>query len=192
MNRNIIIILLIIVVVIMLYFNRGKIMNIQRKITMDNPVKLPNGTDSNFEWWELTQTSKPYPNIPNATEQKSLEILVAKILQPIRNMFGPTELSSVFRSKKVNEAVGGSDESQHLTGFAADIIRTGNIPLENAFKLIYSSNVPYDQLIYEIGTKNNPDAKWIHISYNPRGGRKQALIAPYNYETKQRDYKLFT
>lgn len=167
-------------------------MNITKRITMGERVLLPNGQPSNFQWWELVQTSKPYPNIPNEQEEKNLSLLVAKILQPVRNMFGPVELSSAYRSKQVNEALGGATNSQHRKGFAADITRTGKTSLYSAFEKIAKSEIPYDQLIYETGTKENPDAIWIHISYNPNGGRKQAMLAPYNYTTEKRDYQLVT
>ena len=176
--------IVIILFVVLLYFNRQKLANVTRRITMGNEVF----EGSNFEWWELTQTSQPYPNIPNEQERKNLVQLTRKILQPIRNMFGPTSLSSAFRSELVNNAVGGSPNSQHRLGFAADIVKTGNTPLFQAFELIKNSSLPYDQLIYETGTKTNKKAVWIHVSYNPKGGRRQAMLAPYDYTKNKRNY----
>lgn len=167
-------------------------MNITKRVTMGESVLLPNGKPSNFQWWELVQTDQPYPNIPDEKEEKNLILLVTKILQPVRDIFGPVELTSAFRSELVNRAVGGKPTSQHRKGLAADIIRTGKTSLYDAFEKIRKSSIPYDQLIYETGTKENPDAIWIHISYNPKGGRKQAILSPYNYEKNTRDYQLVT
>lgn len=181
---NVRIIVIIILITILIFFNRQKVINVTRRISMSNEV-FPG---SNFQWWELTQTSQPYPNIPNEQERENLVLLTEKLLQPIRNMFGPTSLSSAFRSELVNNAVGGAKNSQHRLGFAADITRTGNTQLSQAFELIKNSTLPYDQLIYETGTPNNKKAEWIHISYDPKGGRKQAMIAPYDYKKNQRNY----
>ena len=182
--RNNLIIIAILIIVVLIYFNRSKVINVTRKITMNNPV-FPG---SNFDWWELVQTNKPYPNIPNEKEERNLVLFTKKILQPVRNIFGPTSLSSVFRSKLVNDAVGGEDDSQHRLGFAGDIVKTGNTPLREAFEIIKNSSIPYDQLIYETGTRENKNTEWIHISYNPNGGRRQALLAPFNYKEDKRDY----
>ena len=178
------IIIAILIVVILIYINRSKVINVTRKITMSNPV-FPG---ANFEWWELVQTDQPYPNLPDEQQEKNLVKLTRKILQPIRNLFGPTELTSVFRSKQVNEAVEGSPNSQHMQGFAADIHKTGNTALNRAFEIIKNSQIPYDQLIYETGTPNNKNAQWIHVSYDPKGGRRQALLAPYDYTKNKRNY----
>jgi len=178
------IIIAILIIVVLIYINRSKIINVTRKITMSNPV-FPG---ANFEWWELVQTSQPYPNLPNEQEEQNLVKLTKKILQPIRNLFGPTSLSSAFRSELVNNAIGGVPKSQHRLGFAADITRTGNTALNRAFEIIKNSQIPYDQLIYETGTPNNKNAEWIHVSYNPQGGRKQALLAPYDYTKNKRNY----
>ena len=182
--RNNLIIIAILIIVVLIYLNRSKVINVTRKITMNNPV-FPG---SNFDWWELVQTSQPYPNLPDEKEEQNLILLTKKVLQPIRNMFGPTSLSSAFRSELVNNAVGGAKNSQHRLGLAADIVKTGNTNLREAFEIIKNGSIPYDQLIYETGTKFNKNAEWIHVSYNPKGGRKQALLAPYNYNTNKRDY----
>lgn len=178
------IIIAILIIVVLIYINRSKIINVTRQITMSNPV-FPG---ANFEWWELVQTNQPYPNLPNEKEEQNLIKLTKKILQPIRNLFGPTSLSSAFRSELVNNAIGGAKNSQHRLGLAADITRTGNTALNRAFEIIKNSQIPYDQLIYEIGTPNNKNAEWIHVSYNPQGGRRQALLAPYDYTKNKRNY----
>ena len=53
---------------------------------------------------------------------KTLERLARYLLQPIRDAWGPVNVTSGFRCKELNERVGGSPRSQHLLGEAADIV----------------------------------------------------------------------
>jgi hypothetical protein len=36
------------------------------------------------------------------------------------------------------------------------------------------ANLNYDQLIWEFGTKDNPD--WVHVSYNPKGKQRKQIL----------------
>lgn len=103
----------------------------------------------------------------------NLKELCEKVLQPIRDKVGAIKVSSGYRSPQVNKIVGGATSSQHMTGEAVDI---SGINISNAelFKAIKDSNLPYDQLIWEYGTKSNP--AWVHVSYTSnRKARKQVL-----------------
>ena len=103
----------------------------------------------------------------------NLKELCEKVLQPIRDKVGAIKVSSGYRSPQVNKIVGGATSSQHLTGEAVDI---SGINISNAelFKAIKDSNLPYDQLLWEYGTKSNP--AWVHVSYTSnRKPRKQVL-----------------
>lgn len=52
-------------------------------------------------------------------------------LQAIRDKFGrPVFITSGWRSRRVNNAVGGASRSQHLVGKAADIVVSGMSPRE--------------------------------------------------------------
>ena len=54
------------------------------------------------------------------------KLLAEKVFQPIRDHFGvPIRISSGYRSKDLNTAVGGSLSSQHCTGEAIDIDMDG-------------------------------------------------------------------
>lgn len=76
-------------------------------------------------------------------------------------------VTSGYRSPEVNTKVGGSTTSDHVNGWAADILVTAMTPLALA-KIVHTAlGGHFDQLIVEPG--------WVHISIAPRG-RSQVLI----------------
>jgi zinc D-Ala-D-Ala carboxypeptidase len=109
---------------------------------------------------------------------KNLQALAENILQPLRDKTGPIRISSGYRCKALNAAIGGSISSQHMMGEAADIISADpNVSNATLFEIIQKLNLPFDQLIWEYGTKLNP--RWIHVSFSPRN-RRQILYIPSN------------
>jgi len=105
----------------------------------------------------------------------NLNELVENILDPLREAYGkPIKISSGYRSQRLNTIIGGAVNSQHLLGQAADIqaLDGRNNVL---FEMIKAHNLPFDQLIWEYGTKTNP--AWVHVSYGPRN-RKEILYIP--------------
>ncbi len=59
-------------------------------------------------------------NKPNGEQLVSLSILTQAILQPIRDEFGVVSISSGLRVPDLNKAIGGSKDSSHCKGEAAD------------------------------------------------------------------------
>ena len=113
-------------------------------------------------------------NMPIQEHIENLKGLAENIFEPIRNHFGsPIYISSGYRSQKLNAAIGGSMNSQHSRGMAIDIDMDGT-DIKNSAIFEYAKTLPFDQLIWEFGTKDNPD--WVHISYSPLN-RKQILYA---------------
>lgn len=124
---------------------------------------------------ELTKSNtairKGINNTPNAEQIKNLEALVNYILDPLRKYYGkPIIVTSGFRCKELNNIVGGSKTSDHMTGCAVDIRTVQDTKEENKklFDLALKLNLPFDQLIDEY----NYD--WVHISYSPKN-RRQVL-----------------
>lgn len=89
-----------------------------------------------FTLEELTRSDtasiKHIDNTPDESITEHLIELVEKLLDPIRerwakycddNQLGNAgiRISSGFRNKELNKAVGGSSTSAHLTGYAADL-----------------------------------------------------------------------
>jgi hypothetical protein len=91
-----------------------------------------------------------------STVFNNLQFLCLTLLQPIREALGPITISSGYRPKWLNDHIGGSPSSDHLTGLAADIIVPGRNPLDVA-RFISSQNLGYKQLI-------NEHDRWVHIA----------------------------
>jgi hypothetical protein len=116
-------------------------------------------------------------NMPTPEHIENFKKLAENVFQPIRDHFGkPIRISSGYRSKALNTAVGGSLSSQHCTGEAIDIDMDGtDITNAQIFHFI-KDNLNFDQMIWEFGTDTNPD--WVHVSYESTGKqRKQILVA---------------
>lgn len=104
----------------------------------------------------------------------NLKLLAEKILQPLRDEVGPIRITSGYRCGRVNALVKGQRTSQHLIGEAADIQGVG-VSNAELFKMIQRLKLPFDQLIWEFGTKAEP--RWVHISFGPKH-RRQVLYIP--------------
>lgn len=125
-----------------------------------------------FSLAELTRTSQPFPNVPNAGEIAALTTLARMVLEPIRAKFGPVRVNSAFRSAKVNAAVGSKPTSQHRLGEAADIEVDG---LSNADLARWiRDNLAFDQLILENYRPGVAGSGWVHVSY--RAGRLRRKV----------------
>ena len=106
---------------------------------------------------------------PNDDIVNNLKLLCENILQPIRDKLGvQINVTSGYRAKRTNNAVGGSSNSDHMAGGAADIVVKGISSIELCRK-IKDMELPFDQIIEEFG-------RWVHISYNEKS-RRQILQA---------------
>jgi uncharacterized protein YcbK (DUF882 family) len=127
----------------------------------------------NFTLEELTITDhREFDNTPNETERANL-VRLAGLLELVKVALGgkPIMVNSAFRSKKVNDAVGSKDTSQHRVGCAVDIRVPGMTP-DQVVKAVITAKLPFDQLIREFD-------RWTHISIpnDPKGKpRSQTLI----------------
>lgn len=116
-----------------------------------------------------TAAAKGIDNTPSETVKANLQKLITNTLDPLRSAYGkPIVVTSGYRCAKLNTAVGGVANSQHLTGQAADIRGEGNTKAELiAICKLALSQGNYDQLIFE----HKGTALWLHISYNSTGNR---------------------
>ena len=111
-------------------------------------------------------------NTPPADAVRALHELVDHVLDPLRKAWGgPIRVNSGYRCPELNKAVGGSPNSQHQCGEAADI--TVGSPTRNRrlLALIKRLNLPIDQCIDEKG------CRWIHVSH--RTGRNRRMYMKF-------------
>lgn len=107
-----------------------------------------------------------------ATVERNINSLVDNVLDPIRDeLCTPVVITSGYRCPQVNKLVGGANNSQHMSGCAADFHVQGftSSMMRNVFLYIYD-NMDFDQLIY-YRNKNI-----IHVSYVENGNRHEAFL----------------
>lgn len=118
--------------------------------------------------------SRKIDNTPTEDDIDRMRLLCENVLEPIRCRFGVTRISSGFRSRALNEAVGGAAASQHMRGEAADIHISD---METGMKIydFVRRNVDFDQMLFEHRMSNG--CRWLHISYTARrANRRQASV----------------
>ena len=115
-------------------------------------------------------------NIPDDAQLSqvlgNIKALVLNVLDPLRARTGrPIIITSGYRSQRVNELVGGSKTSQHLTGKAADIHVLGYTPqqMDTLFHTI-QMYFDFDQLIFY------PSKNIIHVSWNGDKNRQESWV----------------
>jgi hypothetical protein len=125
-----------------------------------------------------TAKRKGISNNPTEEHLENFKLLAEHVFEKIRLHFGvPIHISSGYRSKELNDAIGGSQTSQHSKGQAIDIDMDGSgdgVSNADVYNFI-KDNLEFDQLIWEFGTDSNPD--WVHVSYAKGKNRKQKLKA---------------
>ena len=115
-------------------------------------------------------------NKPNKKQISELKRLCETVLEPIRIKYNqPIIVTSGYRCPKLNAAINGASNSQHVTCTAADIKpKYGSV--KNLFDFIVdmidSDEIEVRQLIDE------HNYTWIHISINDRyhGYRKNQIL----------------
>lgn len=124
-----------------------------------------------------TAKRKGIDNSMTPEHTENAKVLAAKVFEPIRLHFAkPIYLSSGYRSKALNSAIGGSSTSEHCTAEAMDLDqddRGTGVSNRMVFDYI-KDNLVFNQLIWEFGDSQNPD--WVHVSYNVDGTNKKQIL----------------
>jgi zinc D-Ala-D-Ala carboxypeptidase len=110
-----------------------KLAGITQPVELTSPLYL----GSNFTWAEATRNGTRIPIdtsiggiiIPAAQITANM-VKLARELDKLRVQFGnkPIHINSWYRPEVVNKAAGGASNSQHLYGWAADVVIEGYKP----------------------------------------------------------------
>ena len=110
---------------------------------------------------------REFDNTPPPEVVGTLRLTAARMEDVRRRLGGRViSVSSGYRSRPLNRAVGGAATSAHLTGHAVDFNCYGFGDPLAVCRALAKSDLAFDQLIEE-GT-------WVHVSFDPRL-RRQVL-----------------
>jgi uncharacterized protein YcbK (DUF882 family) len=112
--------------------------------------------------------------------------LTQAILQPIRDEFGVVSISSGLRVPDLNKAIGGSKDSSHCKGEAADFECYSVSNYDLCSWII--AKLKFDQLILEFYTKNDPQSGWVHCSYKRDGSNRNQVMTAIKKGKGKTDY----
>jgi zinc D-Ala-D-Ala carboxypeptidase len=133
-------------------------------------MKLSNHFNLSEMTFSQTAVRRGINNDPPDAVIQNLTALCEKVLEPLREAAGATiRISSGYRSEKLNAAVKGAKNSQHVTGQAVDLTVHG-LSVADTVALVRKLNLPVDQVIDEFSS-------WVHISYATGANRGQYLKA---------------
>ena len=110
-------------------------------------------------------------NTPTGDAVDNLDRLVIRVLDRLRDGWGrPIIVTSGYRCKELNTAVGGARNSQHLKGQAADIV-SDDFDEFRRFVRRWCKDNEFDQCIFE----HSGCKEWVHISYVEGRNRRQVI-----------------
>jgi len=138
----------------------------------------------NFVLSEITRSNTAtrlgISNEPTKEHLENMQRLISNLVQPMRDELGPIRITSGYRSKELNRAIGGSTRSQHCKAQALDLQfwENGQMNNKKIYNWIINSHLEFDQMINEF------DFAWIHLSLKKKGNRKEVLEA---YKNKDGD-----
>lgn len=123
-----------------------------------------------------TAKAKGIDNKPGVQQLINLVYLTAYVLEPLRvAMKEPIPISSGYRCQRLNAAVGGVSNSQHMKGQAADLNIGGNRAKGRKWFEYIKNHLPFDQLIWERNARTG--SEWVHVSFvYPDFGRNRKQV----------------
>ena len=127
-----------------------------------------------------TAKVKGIDNKPGIQQLINLVYLTAYVLEPLRvAMKEPIPISSGYRCQRLNAAVGGVSNSQHMKGQAADLNIGGDRAKGRKWFDYIKNHLPFDQLIWERNARTG--SEWVHVSfvYPDFGKNRKQVIDNY-------------
>ena len=117
-----------------------------------------------------TAARRGIDNTPSAEIVENLKVLCLTLEEVKDVAEGKAVLiSSGYRCPKLNSAVGGSRNSAHMEGLAADCTSPKFGSVKQFCEAIRDSDIQFDQLIFEFDS-------WAHISINLSGQNRRQVI----------------
>jgi len=115
-------------------------------------------------------------NTPTTEQMTAIADTAVHVVDAVRTKFAGVDVSSFFRSPKLNKKVGGSTTSQHCKGEAVDLDSKNDGLNMEIFNFV-KDNLVFDQLILEYPDANGTPS-WVHVSFvqHPKTNRGQILV----------------
>ena len=148
-------------------------------------AKIPGAR--NFKYKEFIKSDialrRGIDNIPTEAHWQNIEKLAVNVLQPVRNNLGRINITSGYRSRKLNKATKGSKRSLHCFGCGSDI-ESEKVSLLYLLEWIYN-NCEFRELIAEFFPGG-----WVHVGYVERWNVKKLKLKDkdHNYKLVSLDY----
>ena len=138
-------------------------------------------TQNEFEFSQTAQ-NRGISNRMNFEQIDNAKHLCENVLDPVREKFGPLRISSGFRNVKLNKLIGGSRNSNHLWGKAADFSYASISDVDVALWII--GNLKFDKLILEYFNSNDFGEGWIHVSFDKGSSECEVISAVRGHRSR--------
>ncbi len=124
-----------------------------------------------------TAARKGIDNSPSSDVVINL-VYLAQTLEELRELAGsrPIQITSGYRCKRLNRAIGSSDTSRHVLGLAADF-RIAGLSVPEVVDIVRYSGLIYDRVISEF--PDSDSGGWVHLDIRPLAeeGEMKAMLA---------------
>jgi hypothetical protein len=152
-------------------------------------IILPNGTPSNFKYSEFTDSYTALrhgiDNIPKDPEiWRNIERLVGNVLQPVRDKMGIVIIKSGYRCPELNKVIGGSTNSNHTRGEAADFV----VAQEGRTILTVCKWIAKQLEFRELIAEYPPDG-WVHVAYRQYANNNEIKLKDNDHNYAKVDIK---
>ena len=144
-------------------------------------MKTPVSRHFCYEEFEQSRTARELVidnRIPSDKIRFAIRLLVLNLLQPLRDILQrPIIVTSGYRSPALNRAVGGSRNSQHMKGEAADIYCTEAAETLRMAQTVLEHGLPFDQMILHNSL--------LHLSFKANGPQRHQILYDPSYKQEK-------
>ncbi len=141
-------------------------------------MKTPVSQNFTYEEFEYSKTANDLGidnKIPSEKIRFAIRLLVLNLLQPLRDLIQrPLIVTSGYRTPALNKIVGGSKNSQHTKGEAADLFCNTPLGVLLLAQVVVRNNLPFDQMIlYDT---------IVHLSFKAKGAQRYQIRYDKSYK----------